>query len=173
MFQEGPCVLLEDTEGRGIWMPVFIGRSEFDYIIWALNGFAPPRPVIHDLFKTVVEKLGGAVEKVLVTKLENNTFFSELHLRKPDGSVVQIDSRTSDAIALALRFGCPILVEEEVVNNLLEVSVTETKTGVTLAYNSQAPGNLDLESLPMHDKDAMKKYFKQIGNKSPDKDKLS
>ncbi|MCA0296313.1 MAG: bifunctional nuclease family protein [Actinobacteria bacterium] len=94
-------------------LPIWVGVPEAAAIMMAISGEAPARPQVYDLMATLVARLGAAVEKVVVTRLENSTFFAELSLETPMGSQV-IDARPSDSIALAVRAGAPVFVAEAV-----------------------------------------------------------
>ena len=108
-----PVVILEskDTEA---YLPIWIGLFEANSIALQLEGVAMPRPLTHDLLKSLVEALGHVVETVVIHSLEENVFFAKLQIKCPDGSTVEVDSRPSDALALALRCGAPILVSRRV-----------------------------------------------------------
>jgi uncharacterized protein len=110
-----PIVLLRETEGRRRILPIFIGGPEAHAIDLALSGTPTPRPMTHDLFQSTIEALGARLEQIVVTELKDRTFFAELHLRQADGDVTTISARPSDAIALAVRTGSPILAEESVI----------------------------------------------------------
>jgi bifunctional DNase/RNase len=99
-------VLLTDREEKKV-LPIVVGPLEAHNIALPLQGDVPPRPLTHDLLKTLVQQLGGDVEKIVITDIRDNTYFAEIYLRQ-DGRVSIIDSRPSDAIALALRFSVPI-----------------------------------------------------------------
>jgi bifunctional DNase/RNase len=108
-----PIVLLRESEGRRRVLPIYIGNPEAAAIHYALEGHVPPRPLTHDLLRDLLERLGANLEKVVVTELVEHTYYAELHLRLPD-SALTVSSRPSDAIALAVRTGSPIYVEEVV-----------------------------------------------------------
>jgi bifunctional DNase/RNase len=93
-------------------LPIFIGAPEAHSIAQAMGGGQFPRPLTHDLFKSVLEELGSEVARVLVTEAQEGTFFSRLVYTR-DGEELEIDSRPSDAIALALRFSAPIYVDRD------------------------------------------------------------
>ncbi|MCL5982642.1 MAG: bifunctional nuclease family protein [Firmicutes bacterium] len=99
-------VLLTDKREKKV-LPIVIGPLEAHSIALPLQGELPTRPLTHDLLKTLVYQLGGIIEKIVITDIRDNTYFAEIHLRH-DGRVTIIDSRPSDAIALALRFAAPI-----------------------------------------------------------------
>ena len=108
-----PIVLLKETNERGLVLPIFIGNAEANAIDIHLRNDSPPRPMTHDLFATALKEMNAALTKVVVTEIDNKTFFAEIHFETADG-VKTISSRPSDAIALAVRMSSPIYAEEEV-----------------------------------------------------------
>lgn len=108
-----PAVVLKDTVTDQI-LPIFIGPAEANAIDRALKGIQPPRPQTHDLLVKILRQLHASVQQVVVTDLEEDIYFAELHLKTADGTLVVIDARPSDAIAIALRTRAPIVVEEQV-----------------------------------------------------------
>lgn len=106
-------ILLMDDEEKKV-LPISIGPLEAQAIALVIQGEVPPRPLTHDLMKTVFEQLGAVLEKIVITDIRDSTFYAELHLRQGDQSLV-LDSRPSDAIALALRFDAPIFMEPRLV----------------------------------------------------------
>ena len=101
-----PVVVLEADDGDGK-LPIWIGSNEARSIAVALEGARVPRPNTHDLARRLVERLGGVIERVVVTKLERGVYFARIHL---SGITDAIDARPSDAIALALRMDAPLFV---------------------------------------------------------------
>jgi bifunctional DNase/RNase len=110
-----PVVVLREREGDHRLLPIFIGQPEAAAIAFALDGVVTQRPMTHDLLRDVIGELGGTLERVLVTHLEEGTFFAELHLSVA-GREVTISSRPPDAMALALRVECPIFATEELLD---------------------------------------------------------
>ncbi len=108
-----PIVVLEDPQNEKI-LPIWIGVFEANAIALTIENVPTPRPMTHDLIKNFLEKLGIAIEKIVVNDVRNNTFYALIHCRQDD-RVLIIDSRPSDAIALALRVSSPIFVEDDVV----------------------------------------------------------
>lgn len=106
-----PIVLLREVEGER-YLPIWIGAAEATAIAYVQQGVVPPRPLTHDLLKNVIDATGRTLTEVRITNLEDGIFFAELHLG--DASVVE--ARPSDAIAVALRTGSPILVDEAVLD---------------------------------------------------------
>lgn len=108
-----PIVILKDLEGKRA-VPIWIGLFEASAIATELEKISFSRPMTHDLLKEMVKILEGKVTKIEIIDLKNNTFFALIHLIK-DGKVVTVDSRPSDAIALALRVNAPIYIAEKVI----------------------------------------------------------
>jgi bifunctional DNase/RNase len=106
-------VVLEDLNSERI-LPIWIGVFEANAIALKIENIATPRPMTHDLLKNFLDELNISVEKIVVNDVRDNTFFAQIHCRDKD-QIVTIDSRPSDAIALALRAEAPIFVENEVV----------------------------------------------------------
>ncbi len=106
-------VLLMDDEEKKV-LPISIGPLEAQAIALVLQGEAPPRPMTHDLLKTVCENLNGKMEKIVITDIKDSTFYAEIYLQQNSETIV-LDSRPSDAIALALRFGAPIYMATKMV----------------------------------------------------------
>ncbi len=110
-----PMVLLKETHGDR-WLPIWIGPAEANAIAIALEGSKIERPLTHDLMKSIIEGLKAKITKVEVTELKDNTFYAKIYLER-DSSIVAIDARPSDSIALALRGRVSIYVAEEVMNS--------------------------------------------------------
>ncbi|MCF8242060.1 MAG: bifunctional nuclease family protein [Melioribacteraceae bacterium] len=106
------ALLLKESFGNRR-LPIIIGAFEAQAIALELEGIKPPRPLTHDLLKTLVDNLGASIKEVVIDELTDNTFFAKILLDVSTLSNV-IDSRPSDAIALAVRTGCPIYVSAEV-----------------------------------------------------------
>ncbi len=113
MSQHRIVVLKEENGSR--FLPIWIGPFEADAITLQLQGIDAPRPLTHDLLKTVIETLGGEVLHILINGLEKNTYYAQIVL-DVNGDTIEIDSRPSDAIALSVRVSAPIFVAEEVMD---------------------------------------------------------
>jgi len=110
-----PIVILKDVNGASV-LPIWVGIYEANAIALEIEKVATPRPMTHDLIKNVLSGLDAHVHKVVVTELRDDTFYALIWLER-EGQVLSIDSRPSDALALALRADCPIYVEDEVLKN--------------------------------------------------------
>ena len=108
-----PIVILKKPD-ENLFLPIWIGVFEANAIALQLEGVATPRPMTHDLLRSVVSALAARVECVVVHSLVENTFHAKVLVRSDAGAVVEVDARPSDAIALALRCGAPIRVAESV-----------------------------------------------------------
>jgi uncharacterized protein len=107
-----PVIILRATTDDRM-LPIWIGPSEAQAILWNFSETPPPRPMTHDLLHNTIRALGFMVERIEITDLRDGTFYANILLF--DGSnTVEIDARPSDSIALAVRAGCPIMVDEEV-----------------------------------------------------------
>jgi len=107
-----PVVVLKDT-GSDTVLPIWVGVYEANAIAIEIEKVATPRPMTHDLIKNVLTGLDATVHKIVVTELKDDTFYAVIWLER-EGRAISIDSRPSDALALALRMDCPIYVEEQV-----------------------------------------------------------
>lgn len=109
-----PIIILKDVNSDTM-LPIWVGAYEANAIALEIEKIAPQRPMTHDLLRNLIVEMGASVERVVVTELRDNTFFAMIELRSSDGSPMMLDSRPSDAIALALRADCPIYVDMEVI----------------------------------------------------------
>lgn len=124
-----PVMLLQEHGGARRTLPIFIGPVEADAIVYAVQGIAVARPLTHDLMKNVIEALGAVLDKVLITEMRDEIYHAQLVLRR-DGREVAVDSRSSDAVALALRLGTPIFVADDIIE----------ANGITLEQEEPAAG---------------------------------
>jgi bifunctional DNase/RNase len=116
-----PIIILRDDEEKRS-LPIWIGIYEANAIALELEKIETPRPMTHDLIKNILETIEARVTKVVVTDLKENTFYAVLHLQV-GGTEYTVDSRPSDAIALALRVAAPIYVDEDVVRKAKSLEV--------------------------------------------------
>lgn len=110
-----PIVLLRETGGTR-YLPIWIGANEATAIATALEGVQPPRPLTHDLMRSVIDAVGALATKVVITEMRDSIFFADLALDVA-GDEVQVSSRPSDAIALAVRTGTPIFASPTVLDD--------------------------------------------------------
>ncbi len=118
-----PLLLLEELGGERV-LPIFIGAPEATAIAYALQHIETPRPMSHDLLGNVITALGARLFAVEITHLHENTFYANLRLLR-EGKEILVSARPSDAVALALRVGAPLLVSDELMNDegqVLEMS---------------------------------------------------
>ena len=111
--QERVVVLKDTIDGR--FLLIWIGQSESSAIAHQLQGTSYPRPLTHDLLRTIITQMGGKVMKVVISELRQTTFYARIHIEM-GMRVIEIDARPSDAIALAVRVKCPIYAAEAVLD---------------------------------------------------------
>jgi bifunctional DNase/RNase len=130
---QSPVILLED-KAHTLALPIWIGPAEAQAIAMQLEGVAPPRPMTHDLMKTILEQVGVRMVKVVIGELRDNTYHARIVLDR-SGERVEIDSRPSDAIALAVRFGQPIFVAPAVLQaaNTIDLQAMPRARSITLS----------------------------------------
>lgn len=109
-----PIIILKDVQSDTM-LPIWVGAYEANAIALEIEKIAPPRPMTHDLLRNLIVELGVHVDRVVVTSLRDNTFFAVIEMHNSVGDKMVLDSRPSDAIALALRTDCPIYVDMEVI----------------------------------------------------------
>ena len=109
-----PIIILKDVNSETM-LPSWVGAYEANAIALEIEKIAPPRPMTHDLLRNLIVELGLTVDRVVVTSLRDNTFYAVIEMTGEDGESMRLDSRPSDAIALALRADCPIFVDTEVI----------------------------------------------------------
>jgi bifunctional DNase/RNase len=132
-----PVLILQDA-GEKRSLPIWVGMPEANAIAIELEKISTPRPMTHDLIKSILEALDVRVVKVVVNDLRENTFYAALHL-KLGGAEVTVDSRPSDAIALALRVGAPIYVEEDVVARAKTVEIVREPEAASGGASGEDP----------------------------------
>jgi bifunctional DNase/RNase len=118
-----PIIILRDPKTEAI-LPIWVGVFEANAIALEIERITTPRPMTHDLLKNLVEEFGGQATRVVISALRDNTFYAVIHIDAPDGHH-ELDSRPSDAIALALRAGAPIFAEQEVITQAKEVDLSK------------------------------------------------
>ena len=126
-----PIVILKDV-GTDTVLPIWVGVNEANAIALEIEKVSTPRPMTHDLIKNVLSGLDAHVHKVVVTELKEDTFYAVIWMER-EGRIISVDSRPSDALALALRVDCPIFVEDEVLKTSKKAtSATDATTSEDL-----------------------------------------
>ena len=120
-----PIVILKDLDGKSV-LPIWVGVFEANAIALEIEKVPTPRPMTHDLIKNLLMGLDGGVRKVVVSDLKEDTFYAMIWVER-EGEMIAIDSRPSDALAVALRLDCPIYVEDQVLNSSKNVTAVSDK----------------------------------------------
>jgi uncharacterized protein len=139
-------VVLRETESRR-YLPIWIGAFEADAIALALQGHEPQRPLTHDLLKSVFGELGATISHIIVTDFQEQTFFARIVVEQGTHTI-EIDSRTSDAIALAVRTDVPIYVEEHVFAQQGVLYDDDEADTISASASSDTPGTPRSETDP-------------------------
>jgi bifunctional DNase/RNase len=121
-----PIVILKDGKGNRV-LPIWVGIFEANAIALQIENITTPRPMTHDLLRNMLSDLEATVERIVVSELKDNTFYAIIYLKR-GGDTLAVDSRPSDAIALALRTKSPIYVEESVVESAKGMDLTKDAT---------------------------------------------
>jgi bifunctional DNase/RNase len=116
-------VILREKDGERL-LPIWIGQAEAESIVIEMTKLRRERPLTHDLCKALITGMGGTLRRIEITKVENRTYYAELHIRV-DERLIQIDARPSDGIAIALRFSAPIFAQEDLLTSLMLDGSTE------------------------------------------------
>jgi bifunctional DNase/RNase len=140
-----PLVVLREHDEPHRLLPIFIGAPEATAIAIAATGQHPPRPLVHDLMATMVASLDGRVEVIEVNGLEDGTFFASIRLTGPSGSR-ELDSRPSDALALAVRTGAPVFVSDAVLDEAGSLPEPDEPEEATLPQLEPAQIDAEVES---------------------------
>jgi bifunctional DNase/RNase len=146
--QSGAYALILGVSGENRRLPIIIGGFEAQAIAIELEKMKPTRPLTHDLFKNFADHFKIKLKEVIINKFEEGIFFSQL-ICEQDGFQTEIDSRTSDAVALAIRFGCPIYAYENIIEEagiVMDDEKVEEEVGVDLPTEkemSAAAGQFD------------------------------
>ena len=125
-----PIVILRDSGSETV-LPIWVGVYEANAIALEIEKVSTPRPMTHDLIKNVLAGLDARVHKVVVTELKDDTFYAVIWMER-EGKIISVDSRPSDALALALRVDCPIFVEEEVLKTSKKATASSETTSEEL-----------------------------------------
>ena len=149
-----PVVILQEKDGERV-LPIWIGPSEASAIAMELAGMKFSRPLTHDLFASLVKGLGSEVQRVIITKVVENTYYAELILQR-SGEVLSIDARPSDSIAIALRAKAPIFARDELFDaTAVEIQAADAFEG----EGGEGEGKEDVETM---DAEELKEYLKKL-----------
>ena len=123
-ISNAPVVLLKERDGERI-LPIWIGPNEAGLIALELSGMTYKRPLTHDLLKAILNGFNARLQKVVVSALNENTFYAKFYILASENEIIEIDARPSDSITMALKMKSPIYVSEELEDSLVELSPTD------------------------------------------------
>jgi hypothetical protein len=154
-------LILQERDGYRV-LPVWIGQPEAESIIIEMNDVARERPLTHDLCRRIILGLGATVQKVEISRVQNNTYFAELVLQRGD-ELLKIDARPSDSIAIALRFNAPIFAHESLLSHGLQVhSQLISDPGMALPPNPEDDHIDEEESRRLLSSDQLKEHLESL-----------
>jgi bifunctional DNase/RNase len=146
-------VLILQEKGGSRLLPIWIGQPEAESIVMHMHDLKRERPLTHDLCKLIITGLGGTLRRVQITRVQKNTYYAELHIHRGD-SIVQIDARPSDSIAIALRMSAPIYAPESLLTAVEtdegEDGEEEASAGPDEPSGPPGEGELSAEQLKQH-----------------------
>ena len=116
-----PVVLLKEREGTRI-LPIWIGMNEASVIALELSGMSYKRPLTHDLIKSVLNGFNATLQKIVVSSLKDNTFYAKFYILASENSIIEIDARPSDSIAMALKMKAPIYVSQDLDDSFIHLA---------------------------------------------------
>lgn len=119
-LSRAPVVLLKEVNGNRV-LPIWIGPNEAAVIALELSGVTYKRPLTHDLLKSVLNGFNAKLQKIVVSSLKDNTYFAKFFIQADENSIIEIDARPSDSVAMALKMNAPIYISEEIESSLIEL----------------------------------------------------
>ena len=123
-LSNAPVVLLKEREGERV-LPIWIGPNEAGAIALELSGVTYRRPLTHDLLKSVLNGFNAVVQKIVVSSLQESTFYAKFYIQVSENEIIEIDARPSDSIAMALKMKAPIYISDELDNSMITLSPNE------------------------------------------------
>jgi bifunctional DNase/RNase len=149
LMSEHRLIMLKEVNGER-QLPIWIGPWMAEAIAIRLQNRPYPRPLTHDLLNTIINEMGGEVSHIVVNEMRNDTYYARITINV-NGQKLELDSRPSDAIALAIRANATIFVEDEVMRHSItpEADIIEDVDGEELAAFREFVNNLDLDDLPI------------------------
>jgi bifunctional DNase/RNase len=139
-----PVVILQELGGERV-LPIWIGPNEASAIAMELQGLKYPRPLTHDLAASIIRGLGGTLQRVVITRLQENTYFAELVIQRGT-EIVSVDARPSDSIAIALRLQAPLFTPNELLS-ASTIQVEEHDEGEANSFESTESTHMTAEQL--------------------------
>lgn len=145
-LSRAPVVLLKEIDGNRV-LPIWIGPNEAAVIALELSKVSPKRPLTHDLLKSVLNGFNAKLQKIIVSSLKDNTYFAKFYIKADESSIIEIDARPSDSVAMALKMNSPIFVSDELKNSLVELlPPSDDESGKSDEEDSSLPDPMDLRS---------------------------
>jgi uncharacterized protein len=141
-------VILREKGGDRL-LPIWIGQAEAESILLEMNSVKKERPLTHDLCKSLITGLGGELRRVQITKVQKGTYYAEMHIVRGE-SLVEVDARPSDSIAIALRFPAPIFADETLFVHAVEEEGTDSESVIPEAEPRQSTDEMTADQLKQY-----------------------
>ncbi|MFC1539497.1 bifunctional nuclease family protein [Candidatus Latescibacterota bacterium] len=135
-----PVVLLKEVNGSRV-LPIWIGPNEAAVIALDLSGVSYKRPLTHDLLKSVLNGFNAKLQKIVVSSLKDNTYYAKFYVQAEENSIIEIDARPSDSVAMALKMESPVYISEEIESSLIDFDQPCEDMGI----DDDSPDTLDLK----------------------------
>jgi uncharacterized protein len=119
-LSRAPVILLKEVDGTGV-LPIWIGPNEAAVIAMELSGVSYKRPLTHDLLKAVINGFNAKLQKIIISSIKDNTFYAKFYIQADENSIIEIDARPSDSVAMALKLKAPIFISEDMENSMIEL----------------------------------------------------
>jgi bifunctional DNase/RNase len=148
-------VLVLQEKGGSRLLPIWIGQPEAESIVMQMHNIKRVRPLTHDLCKSLIVGMGGSLRRVQITRVEKNTYYAELHISRGD-SVVQVDARPSDSIAIALRLSAPIFASDTLLSSIELEEQEDDDTEGAMPESAEAGESSELSA------DQLKAYLENL-----------
>jgi uncharacterized protein len=134
---KAPVVLLKEVNGLRV-LPIWIGPNEASAIALDLSGVSYKRPLTHDLLKSVIDGFNAKLQKIVISSLKDNTYYAKFYIKADQSSIIEIDARPSDSVAMALKMGSPVFISEEIEDSLVEFDQQDDRDPETETEPSEA-----------------------------------
>ena len=136
-----PVVLLKEVNGSRV-LPIWIGPNEAAVIALDLSGVSYKRPLTHDLLKSVLNGFNAKLQKIVVSSLKDNTYYAKFYIQADKNSIIEIDARPSDSVAMALKMESPVFISEEIESSLIEFDLPNDDD---MEIDNDSPDTMDLK----------------------------
>lgn len=141
---KSPVVLLKEVNGSRV-LPIWIGPNEAAVIALDLSGVSYKRPLTHDLMKSVMNGFNAKLQKIVISSLKDNTYYAKFYIKADQSSIIEIDARPSDSVAMALKMESPVFISEEIESSLIEFDRPDDPDDIDFGPDDDSAEIMDLK----------------------------